>query len=1052
MQLRITKLIIGLFLCMQLSGQSVWTDAGGGSIQLDIPALRSLLARAPQESAQQNISALPALTLPLPDGSTVTFYLWQSPVMAPGLAHQFPQLQTFAGRSADGRSHIRCDLSPQGFHAMVFSPLGSWFIEPLDANLYEVFWKHDRQPANAFYCQVEETEIHPQQSPAAPYPIGPVLRTYRLAVSATGEYTQYHGGTVEGAMAAIVTTMHRVNGVYERDISARMILVDSNQLVVFTDPGTDPFSGGDGQIMNQNQNVTDSRIGNNNYDIGHVFHVGGGGVANLGAVCSPTRKARGFTSGSPPENDFFDIDYVAHEMGHQFGANHTMGNCQNMNDDTAFEPGSGTSIMGYAGLCGSNNVALNSDDLFHVISLEEMTQFAFFGNGNNCAVIDSTFNSPPSIVEMPPANLFIPISTPFELTTRAIDTENDSLTYSWEQYDLGPVTQLGQPTGSAPSFRVFRPSNSPTRVFPRLNDLVANISSINEVLPTYSRDLNFKVVVRDNHGFGGGVSWDEMLLKATSQAGPFVVQTANQATNWLAGSYQLIQWDVANTQLAPVSADSVVISLSNDGGFNYPYELSRVPNTGQAVVLLPDTLSGSQFRVKIKGLGHVFFDINNTNITIQAASEPTISATPLNVQTAVCAPNDAQYTLYLAGQGGVDSISQLAVLSLPEGLSPQLPQGPITLPTAVSLGFSGTQQLASGLYPLVLLAVADTITDTIRLELLVQNGLPDPPALLSPAQEAMGVSIRAPISWATSLPGYLYDLEIATDPDFIQIFTAVSGLSDTTFTPTFDFSDSTAYYWRVRSVSPSCGPGAFSEPYLFNTERILCRVYRPTTLPVPFTSLAFIISRIEVPDIFDVRDVNVRQIQGEYEGPQGELGFRLQGPGTPYYTLVPDSDCNIETSFNFNLDDEAAGNLPCPLNNGGSFKPNVPLSLYDGINAQGIWRLYLYDGGSDGQLSNWELEICGPAPLVHTKPEPRQEVSLYLYPQPAQDWLYIECPANQPGELQLFGISGGLVARHALSGSGSISLGSLPAGFYAYRWLSADGQNMAAGKLVIAQQ
>lgn len=1058
MSLKTVKLLALLLLvqvtCAQTArAQSFWTPAPeAGRYQLQYLRLEAKLAQAPHESARLQADQLPRVELPTPDQGVQTFTFWQTPVMAEGLARQFPQLRTFAGKSLDGRSILRCDLSPRGFRAMILSPEGSWFIEPQADQSYAVFWKHSRQPMLDFHCEVEDANFMPGGTPRAPYPIGDVLRTYRLAVSATGEYTQHHGGTVEGAMAAIVTTMNRVNGIYERDIAVRMILVDSNHRVVYTNAATDPFSGSDGQIMNQNQGAADQEIGNENYDIGHVFHVGGGGVANLGAVCSTTRKARGFTSGSPPEGDFFDVDYVAHEMGHQFGANHTMGNCQNMNTNTAFEPGSGTSIMGYAGLCGSNNVALNSDDLFHVVSLAEMTNFAYFGNGNNCAETDSTFNTPPTIAEMPPAGLFIPISTPFELGVVAIDAENDSLTYSWDQYNLGPVTPLGNPQGTAPSFRIFRPSNNPVRVFPRLQDLVNNISSPNEVLPAYTRNLTFRAVVRDNNPGGGGVSWEEVQLQATEQAGPFVVQTANAPEIWLAGSFQTIRWDVANTDQAPVGADSVVISLSADGGFTYPYVLGQAPNSGSAIVQIPDTLAGNQFRVKVKGVGHVFFDINNTNIAIDTAAGPTLAITPLSALAYVCAPNDAPYTLYLANLGGYPDSAALSAISLPEGLEANLPAQAVQLPGAVELLFSGTGSLASGAYELVLLAQSDTLADTIRLLLQVQTGLPEPPALIEPISEAQEVPIRTTLVWESAPLSPGYEVEIATDPDFAELFAAVSNLTDTTFTPAFDFNDSTTYFWRVRSISPVCGPGPYSEVRSFSTERILCRTYNPTVLPVVFTSLTFIISRVEVPDNFVVRDVNLRNVQGTYDGPLGELGFRLNGPNVPYYTLLPDGSCQSQGAFNFSLDDEATqANIPCPYNNGATFRPALPLSLYDGINAQGTWRLFLYDGGEDGQLSNWQLELCGPAPLVNARPEPRETVELFLYPQPATQWVVVETPNDQAGELQLFSIDGRLVMTALLGGSSPLDVSPLPAGFYAYRWQSADGRQLATGKLVVAR-
>ncbi len=1048
-------LLLSCLISVQLNSQVLWQPAArDGEYTLTITEINRLLQQAPHERNRHRADMATAIELPLPDGSTQTFSVWQVPVMATGLARQFPSISTYAGISPDGRSILRCDLSPRGFRAMVMAPAGTWFIEPLESGFYEVFWKKDKSPSQHFTCQGADGRLAEEHgAPRAPFPIGDELRSYRLAVSATAEYTQYHGGTVEGAMAAIVTTMNRVNGIYERDLSIRMLLVDSNQLLIFTDAATDPFSGSDGQIMNQNQAAVDSRIGNANYDIGHVFHVGGGGVANLRAVCNNTRKARGFTSGNPPQGDFFDVDYVAHEIGHQFGANHTMNNCQNSNASTAFEPGSGTSIMGYAGLCGNNNVAPNSDDLFHIISLEEITTYAFFGGGNSCPAIDSTFNSPPVIAELPPNGLYLPISTPFELEVTAFDIDEDSLTYSWEQYDLGPVSTLGNPMGSAPAFRIFRPSQSPVRVFPRLENILSNTTTNTEVLPTYARDLTFRIVVRDNNIPGGGVSWDEVRLSSTEQAGPFAVLTANQPETWFAGSFQRIDWDVAATDQAPVGIDSIDIFLSTPGGLSYPYLLATVANTGTAIVSIPDSLAGENYRIKLKGHGHVFFDINNSPLTIEAAPALVLAITLSPEEVYICAGDEARYELYFAALGGLIDSMQLSVLDIPAGISLNLPEQSLALPTVWSLSVGETSQLATGSYQLWLLSATASTLDTVRLSLLVQNGLPEPPALLLPEDQAEDISIRSLLEWDGGQAGMSYTLEVATDSLFTNLVVSAPGLTGSSFTSPTDLADSTRYFWRIRTVSPVCGAGVYSDVRSFVTERIECRTYTTTLLPVPFSSLPFIISRIEVAEDFIIRDININNIRGNYSGELGDLGFRVNGPGIPYYTLVPDYDCDLTGDFDFSIDDEAPDtDIPCPLAGNIRVRPAVPLTNYEDINARGNWRLYLYDGGSAGQLTNWEIELCGPVQTISATPEEdRPATSLKLYPQPAADIVYFETPEQAAGLIELFAADGRLLNRLQLADRQGISFSNYPVGCYFYRWRSADGRQVDVGKIVISR-
>ena len=367
-----------------------------------------------------------------------------------------------------------------------------------------------------------------------------MLREYRLAVATTGQYSNYHGATSSSqsslVLSAVATTMNRVNGVYEQDVTIRMLLIGNNTDIFYYSGASDPYSNNDaGAMLSQNQSNIDAVIGNSNYDIGHVFGTGGGGVAWLGVPCNNNHKAKGVTGSGNPVGDPFDIDYVAHEMGHQWGASHTQNNSCNRNGPTAMEPGSASTIMGYAGIC-SPNVQFNSDAYFHGVSVQEMNNYISGGNGNSCdAPVFSFNNNPPSVSAG--SNYTIPRLTPFVLTATGSDPDGDPITYCWEQWD----NEVGSMPPSAsnnqgPMFRSFYPSSSPKRYFPRLEDLVNNVSPTWEVLPGVNRNMEFRVTARDLRGTVGCTDEDNMNISVNASAGPFEVTAPNIALTWTEGT------------------------------------------------------------------------------------------------------------------------------------------------------------------------------------------------------------------------------------------------------------------------------------------------------------------------------------------------------------------------------------------------------------------------------------------------------------------------------------------------------------------------------------
>jgi hypothetical protein len=601
-------------------------------LTVDFTELRNYLNTIPsEESVKSNLATAVKMELINPTGEKEEFLVMESSIMAPELSQKYPEIKTFIGQGiTDPIATIRFDITPAGFHAQVLTSNGSWYIDPVymhQTNLYLSYYKKDlniSKHRNMECILIEDEEIKNEISELIRLGFaesaGEQLRTYRTAIAATGEYTAFHGGTVPLGLAAVVTALNRVNGVYEKEVAVRMVLIANNDLIIYTNSSTDPYSNNNGSTMlGQNISTLSSVIGNANFDIGHVFSTGGGGVAYLGSVCGSS-KAGGVTGSPSPINDPFTIDYVAHEIGHQFGGNHSFngssGSCSggNRNSSTAYEPGSGTTIMAYAGICSPQNIQNNSDAYFHGVNLDEIIAFTT-GSGNSCAVVTQTGNNAP-VVTVPTGGFSIPISTPFKLTGSATDANGDALTYCWEEFDLGAAGAPNSPSGNAPIFRSFTPVTSPTRIFPRLTNLLNNTQVMGEILPTYARTLTFRLTARDNKAAGGGTGKAQFAFSVVATAGPFVVTYPNTIISIQGNSSQTITWNVANTNVAPVNVSNVNILLSTDGGQTFPITIAaNTPNDGSEVVVIPNEVTTSA-RIMIEAVGNVFFDLSNVNFTI----------------------------------------------------------------------------------------------------------------------------------------------------------------------------------------------------------------------------------------------------------------------------------------------------------------------------------------------------------------------------------------------------------------------------------------------------
>ncbi|WP_117879484.1 zinc-dependent metalloprotease [Aureibaculum luteum] len=607
---------------------------------LDLEKLKETL----QFNTKSN-KATQTVTFPDAEGNLIKFNVKESSILDAELAKKFPAIKSYRGHAVDDKStSVHFTTSSLGMYAMILSPeKGTMYIDPYTKNRkkYSVYYKKDVINDKSFECSAIEDEITKVKSVAKKSSSSDLkLRTFRLAIAATEEYSTFHvdaagvgtGSTrmdsISAVLSAIVVTMNRVNPIFERDVALTMQLVANNDQIIYleTDPGTDPYTNDNGSAMLiQNQNNLNSSIGSANYDIGHVFSTGGGGVANLASVCD-TDKAKGVTGSSLPVGNSFDIDYVAHEMGHQFGANHTFngtaGNCANgnRNNATAVEPGSGSTLMGYAGICGpQQNIQSNSDSYFNIVSINEIYDNLINGVSQCAAVSNFVFN-----LNVPTVNAgsdyVIPKSTPFVLRGQGADLDGDALTYDWEQID-NEVSGISIPPTSTQTvgaiFRSFPPTLEEDRYFPNIQTIASASTSTWEVLPSVSRTMEFALTVRDNVvGEGKAVS-DNTTITVNDVAGPFLVTSQNTTgVSWTENDSEIITWDVAGTDGNGINESHVSILLSLDGGLTFPTVLvANTPNDGSESIIVPNTPSPN-VRIMVQAVANIFFAINNENISI----------------------------------------------------------------------------------------------------------------------------------------------------------------------------------------------------------------------------------------------------------------------------------------------------------------------------------------------------------------------------------------------------------------------------------------------------
>ena len=566
----------------------------------------------------------PTLKLPLLNGDVHNFTFYEKPFIEGELALR---IRTLSGTSADDAScTANIVLTRDSLSAQIFSADGTHYLnsKPGTAGDVELTFSMAAGRAEVNYqCLTAESEPAPQPEPQGVFRAQAyqnVMRRFRLAPAATAEFSNYFGSK-EAAILEVVTAMTRASGIFERELGITFRLANGFEQMVFTNPATDPYTSNEPSInlINEAQAAFDQFIGTANYDVGIVLTRGQYGLAYFNSVCDPVRKGASCIGLPEPAGDAFHVNLVTHELGHQFGARHTFnspnGLCAERRDGfTSFEPGAGSSIMSYSSLpCDGDSFQPNHDPYFHSESLKQILDFVNSASAS-CAEILSRSNTAPNVNAGP--EYTIPAGTPFALTATGSDPEGDTIFYSWEQRDLGPARSLAAPDdGLGPLFRVFPPTTNTTRLFPRLDRILAGTDAPEERLPTKSRTMRFRVVARDSH-LDGAVSWGDTRLYVTNTGAPFRITSHN--TNQTLTNFTLLEWDVAGTTNAPINASHVRITLSTNGGLDFPIVLAAsTSNDGREELAIPE-IHSTNARIKIQPTNNIFFDINDAPLSTPA--------------------------------------------------------------------------------------------------------------------------------------------------------------------------------------------------------------------------------------------------------------------------------------------------------------------------------------------------------------------------------------------------------------------------------------------------
>ncbi|MDC3050857.1 M12 family metallo-peptidase [Bacteroidota bacterium] len=931
------------------------------------------------------------IDFPNEKGQLEFFSLMETKTLSKKIQMKYPNIRTFRGYS-DTRKNVilRITFSPHGISGTLRTPKGLMFLQPLykDSNTEHIFYRSSRYnfTEGKLFCKTNLIKIGSTIKKTKQIKSNKIInrapKSFKIAIAASGEYTEFwgdnndqNGTNSEDAFAAVVSTINRLNEIMEVDLGIRLLIV-SDASLMYEDKSSDPFNS---NFASEIHSTLSSLVGEENYDLGHLFHRGqaSGDAGSVGNVCINDSKDRAYsahpftaTNGSSGFflNDYFDLDFVLHEVGHQFGATHTYAY-----DPEPFgvssEPGSGSTIMSYAGFVSGENMQRHSDPYFHYHSIQDVESYV---DNVSCHSNVNSINQKPTVSAGD--DFYIPKGTAYYLEANGFDLDNDNLTYCWEQLDSGQVdaSNFGPELLTGSINRSIPPSDNKIRYIPGISEILnGNLTPSNptlfsswETVSNVERTLTWGVTVRDrsesNPNGMGQISQDVKKIFVTATAGPFKI-TSNDSSDiiWKSGSNQKIIWDVANTNRPPINTDRISIFLSVDGGENFSIPLvENIPNSGEAHIIVPGNISTERARIKISADNNIYFAVNNSQFKIE---ERDFAFPFIEPEKISCGDEELTFKFNLKAYNNFNGDVEFELLDFPNQISYNI--SPTSLNSSGTLGSItiNRNELPYGSYNMYLSGTSDNLTEE---ESFIASFYPDSissPNLVSPKDNLTDANVSQSFEWSSVNYADNYRFELSTVEDFSSLVKDEKTIENKISISNLDPKQT--YYWRVSAIN-TCGNSLPSSSRKFSTTVISCNTYTSDNIPVNLNDATSALEgitevKVNVLDNLKIVDLNLElSIDHSYiqdlaiilispEGNEVILTQNLGGTGINYTNTVFDSES------------------PNPIQNAsppftGIYKPIGNLKdLYD-LNSGGDWTLRIIDQYpvDTGTLKFLELELC----------------------------------------------------------------------------------------------